>query len=192
MTPRSPRVEYVDVFKREIPLRKSPRERQDRVKLQSENPPDIISDEFQKCEDTTLLIFDGVGYSGAKLHAAKKQADTFAKAGDMNVTTGLLVVGLAVEETDNRYRPDLLTRRLQCRFDAVADRLLAGDGPQSTVDGEHGAILYLIELEQIRAGLYAGSAKVPPDDWEKYGKAIREATTRVEINRRAVKFDTIN
>ena len=183
MTPRSPRVEYVDVFKREIPLRKSPRERQDRVKLQSENPPDIISEEFQKCEDTTLLIFDGVGYSAAKVHAAKNQAEAFAKAHGVSVTVIPSVVALSVEETDNRYRPDLLTRRLQCRFDAVADRLLAGDGPQSTVDGEWGAILYLIELEWIRAGLYVGSAKAPADDWEKYGKDIREATTRVEINR---------
>ena len=148
--------------------------------MQSENPPDIISEEFQKCEDTTLLIFDGVGYSAAKVHAAKNQADTFAKARGMNVRTGLLVVALSVEETDNRYRPNLLTPRLQCRFDGVADRLLAGDGPQSTDDAEFGAILYLIELEQIRAGLYAGSAKAPADDWEKYGKDIREATTRVE------------
>jgi hypothetical protein len=192
LTPRSPRVEYVDIFKREIPLRKSPRERQERVKLQSENKPDIISGEFQKCQGTTLFILDGVGYSGGKLHAAKNQADTFSKARGMNVRTGILVVGLSVEETDNRYRPDLLTRRLQYRFDAVADRLLAGDGPQSTVDVEWGAILYRIQLEWIRAGLYVGSAKAPEDDWETYGKAIRKATTRVEINRRAVKFDTIN
>lgn len=180
MTPRSPRVEYVDVFERTIPLRKSPHERQERVKLQSENKPDIISGGFQKCQGTTLFILDGVAASGGKLHAAQNQAEAFAKARGMNVRTGLLVVGLAVEETDNRYRPNLLTPRLQYRFDAVADRLLAGDGPQSTVDGEWGAILYLIELERIRAGLYAGSAKVPADDWEKYGKAIREATTRVE------------
>ena len=66
MTPRSPRVEYVDVFKREIPLRKSPFGKPaERVKLQSENPPDIISDEFQNCSDTTLFIFDGIGASGA-------------------------------------------------------------------------------------------------------------------------------
>ena len=181
MTPRSPRVEYVDVFERRIPLRKSPYgERQPRVQLQSENPPGIISGEFQKCEDTTLLIFDGVAASGGKVHAAKNQAEAFAEARGVNVRTGILVVALSVEETDNRYRPDLLTRRLQCRFDAVADRLLAGDGPQSTDDAEFGAILYLIELEQIRAGLYAGSAKAPADDWEKYGKDIREATTRVE------------
>ena len=76
-----------------------------------------------------------------------------------------------------------MTPRLQHRFDAMADRLLAGDGPQSTVDGEWGAILYRIELEWIRAGLYVGSAKASVDDWETYGKAIREATTRVEINR---------
>ena len=180
MTPRSPRVEYVDVFERRVPLRKSPHERQERVKFQSENKPDIISGEFEMCRDTTLFILDGVAASGGKLHAAKNQADAFAKAGDMNVRTGLLVVGLAVEETDNRYRPNLLTPRLQFRFESVADRLLAGDGPQSTVDGEWGAILYLIELERIRAGLYAGSAKVPADDWEKYGKAILKATTRVE------------
>ena len=162
------------------------------MKLQSENPPDIISEEFQKCEDTTLLIFDGVGYSAAKVHAAKNQADTFAKARGMNVRTGLLVVALSVEETDNRYRPNLLTPRLQYRFDAVADRLLAGDGPQSTVDGEWGGILYIVQLKRVRRGLYAGSAKAPEDQWEKYGKDILKATTRVEINRRAVKFDTIN
>ena len=162
------------------------------MQLQTENLPDIISDEFQKCRNTTLIIFDGVAYSGGKLQAAKSQADNFSKARDMNVTIGLLAVALSVEETDNRYRPDLLTPRLQYRFDGVADRLLAGDGPPSTVDAEWGAILYLIELERIRAGLYAGSAKARVDDWEKYGKAIREATTRVEINRPAVKFDTIN
>ena len=184
MTPRSPRVEYVDIFERRIPLRKSPfGNPAERVRLQSQNPPDIISNEFQKCHDTTLFIFDGIGASGAKLQAAKNQADAFAEARGMNVRTGILVVGLSVEETDNRYRPNLLTRRLQCRFDAVADRLLAGDGPQSTVDGEWGAILYRIQLERIRAGLYVGSAKTPEDQWEKYGKAIREATTRVEINR---------
>ena len=180
MTPRSPRVEYVDVFERRVPLRKSPRELQNRVLFQSKNKPDIISGEFQMCRDTTLLILDGVAASGGKVHAAKKQAEAFAEARGMNVRTGILVVGLSVEETDNRYRPNLLTPRLQYRFDAVADRLLAGDGPQSTDDAEFGAILYLIELEQIRAGLYAGSAKAPADDWEKYGKDIREATTRVE------------
>ena len=160
--------------------------------MQTENLPDIISDEFQKCRNTTLIIFDGMAASGGKLQAAKSQADNFSKARDMNVTIGLLAVALSVDEEDNRYRPDLLTPRLQYRFDAVADRLLAGDGPPSTVDGEWGAILYRIQLERIRAGLYVGSAKAPEDEWETYGKAIREATTRVEINRRAVKFDTIN
>ena len=66
--------------------------------MQSENPPDIISDEFQKCRDTTLLIFDGVAASGGKVHAAKSQADTFSKARGMNVRTGILVVALSVEE----------------------------------------------------------------------------------------------
>ena len=193
MTPRSPRVEYVDVFKREIPLRKSPfGNPAERVRLQSQNPPVVISEEFQKCADTTLFIFDGIGASGAKLQAAKNQADAFAEARGMSVTTGSLVVGLSVEETDNRYRPNLLTPRLQHRFDAVADRLLAGDGPPSTVDGEWGGILYIVQLKRVRRGLYVGSAKAPAGDWEKYGKDIREATTRVEINRRAVKFDTIN
>ena len=89
MTPRSPRVKYVDIFERKIPLRKSPYgERQRRVQLQSENLPDIISDEFQKCRNTTLIIFDGVAYSGGKLQAAKSQADAFSKARDMNVTIG--------------------------------------------------------------------------------------------------------
>ena len=148
--------------------------------MQTENLPDIISDEFQKCRNTTLIIFDCVAYSGGKLHAAKKQADTFAKAGDMNVTIGLLAVALSVDESDNRYRPDLLTPRLQYRFDGVADRLLAGDGPPSTVDGEWGGILYIVQLKRVRRGLYVGSAKAPADDWEKYGKDIREATTRVE------------
>ena len=151
--------------------------------MQSENPPDIISEEFQKCEDTTLLIFDGVGYSAAKVHAAKNQAEAFAEARGMNVRTGILVVGLSVEETDNRYRPDALTPLLQYRFDGVADRLLAGDGPPSTVDGEWGGILYIVQLKRVRRGLYVGSAKAPADDWEKYGKDIRKATTRVEINR---------
>ena len=151
--------------------------------MQSQNPPDIISNEFQKCHDTTLFIFDGVGYSGAKVHAAKNQAEAFAKACGVSVTIIPSVVALSVEETDNRYRPNLLTQRLQFRFESVADRLLAGDGPQSTVDGEWGAILYRIQLEWIRAGLYVGSAKVPEDDWESYGKAILKATTRVEINR---------
>ena len=153
------------------------------MKLQSENPPGIISGEFQKCRDTTLLIFDGVAASGGKLHAAKSQAEAFSKARGMNVTTGSLVVGLSVEETDNRYRPDALTPPLQFRFESVADRLLAGDGPQSTVDGEFAAILYKVELELIRRGLYVGSTKVLADQWETHGKAIREATTRVEINR---------
>ena len=193
MTPRSPRVTYVDIFERKTPLRKSPFGiPAKRVQLQTENLPDIISDEFQKCRNTTLIIFDGVAYSGGKLQAAKSQADTFSKARDMNVTIGLLAVALSVDESDNRYRPDLLMPRLQYRFDGVADRLLAGDGPPSTVDGEWGGILYIVQLKRVRRGLYVGSAKAPADDWEKYGKDIREATTRVEINRRAVKFDTVN
>ena len=64
--------------------------------MQTENLPDIISDEFQKCRNTTLIIFDGVAYSGGKLQAAKSQADTFSKARDMNVTIGLLAVALSV------------------------------------------------------------------------------------------------
>ena len=148
--------------------------------MQSQNPPDIISGEFQKCSDTTLFIFDGVGASGGKVHAAKKQADAFAEACGMSVTIIPSVLALSVEETDNRYRPNLLTPRLQCRFDAVADRLLAGDGRQSRVDGKWGAILYIVQLKRVRRGLYVGSAKAPEDDWETYGKAIREATTRVE------------
>ena len=184
MTPRSPRVKYVDIFERKTPLRKSPFGiPAKRVQLQTENLPDIISDEFQKCRNTTLIIFDGVAASGGKLQAAAKQAGAFAEARCMNVTIGLLAVALSVDESDIRYRSDLLTPRLQYRFDAVADRLLAGDGPPSTVDGEFGGILYIVQLKRVRRGLYVGSAKAFVDNWETYGKAIREATTRVEINR---------